>query len=350
MVTGPGGEPCLLLRFHSLGDVVLATGVARELAHRGPLTIATERRYRPVFVPLFRDEQVVDRETVAAWPAAASPPFARVVDLQGTVGTRRLSRRLGERSDRINTRAAARRWIVAWGDRFPRPGVPTVLERYAAAAGLAPDRPQAGGGPRVEVSDDECAHARTLAPEAFDATRPAGVALVTGASRRTKRWPEASFVELAGRLRAAGLAPWWLEDPAAGHADEDADAPPRPAALTGVPRWRLPLSALKAVLARASLVIACDSGPMHLAAALGTPTLALFTSTVPAFGFAPDGPHTRLLQADDLACRPCSVHGRKRCWLGHWRCQRDLTPGRVAEEAFALLQSACPRTMAGGRP
>jgi heptosyltransferase-2 len=79
---------------------------------------------------------------------------------------------------------------------------------------------------------------------------------------------------------------------------------------------------------------------MHLAAALGTPVLGLFGSTVRAFGFAPPGSSSRVLEVDGLPCRPCGVHGRDACWLGHWRCVRDLAPERVVAEVRRLLAEA----------
>jgi heptosyltransferase-2 len=93
---------------------------------------------------------------------------------------------------------------------------------------------------------------------------------------------------------------------------------------------------LKAALATVDLAISGDSGPMHLATALGRPTLALFGSSVRAFGFAPLG-ESRVLEVSGLSCRPCGVHGRDHCWRRHWRCLRDLTPEMVVAEAKAML-------------
>ncbi len=325
-------DSILVLRFHSLGDVILATGIVRTLEEHGRVTIVTEERYRPVFLPRFAADQVLPREAFEQAPRPTAPSFDRAIDLQGTPGSSRLAHRYARRTDRIDGRALARRWIVWWGDRFPRPRVPSALARYASAAGLDPDREFDLLRPVVEVSDEDVALARRLAPGAFDRDAT-GVALLTGASRRTKRWPAGSFAELAARLAAEGLSPWWIEDPS-GAPSEALTLPP------GVPCWRLPLPALKGVLSRAALTVACDSGPMHLSAALGRPTLGLFTSTVVEFGFAPIGTQARVAEVTDLACRPCGVHGRGGCWLGHWRCQRDLEPRRVAREALDLLQAA----------
>ena len=266
--------------------------------------------------------------------------FDRVIDLQGTPGSRRLGRALGCEPTTVRTRSAARRWLVLWGDRFPRPRVMHAVARYAEAAGIAGADALTICRPEARVSAEEEAAARRLAPEVFASPPGSAVAIVTGASRRTKAYPAERFAEVAGLVRAAaGLAVWSIEPPGEGRVGRPSEPPPEvrarsgsartarrgpsdPAPTGATPVLRLPLGPLKAVLARARAVAASDSGPMHLAAALGRPVLGIFGSTVTGFGFTPLGPHARVLEAMDVACRPCGVHGRDHCWLGHWRCLR----------------------------
>ena len=75
---------------------------------------------------------------------------------------------------------------------------------------------------------------------------------------------------------------------------------------------------------------------MHLAAARGVPVVAIFGSTSPVLGFAPAGEGHSLVQAD-LPCRPCTLHGRERCPLGHFRCMNDLSPETVLEQVTRSL-------------
>ncbi|CCG99523.1 glycosyl transferase family 9 [Fibrella aestuarina BUZ 2] len=64
-----------------------------------------------------------------------------------------------------------------------------------------------------------------------------------------------------------------------------------------------------------------DSAPLHLCSAVNAPTTAVFCSTVPAFGFGPLADQARVVEAHEpLDCRPCNLHGRKACPLGHFRC------------------------------
>lgn len=63
-----------------------------------------------------------------------------------------------------------------------------------------------------------------------------------------------------------------------------------------------------------------DSAPLHLCSAMNAPTTAIFCSTVPEFGFGPLADVSRVVQAPEpLECKPCNLHGRKACPLGHFR-------------------------------
>ncbi len=64
-----------------------------------------------------------------------------------------------------------------------------------------------------------------------------------------------------------------------------------------------------------------DSAPQHIASAMNAPTLSVFCSTVPSFGFGPLAHHSRVVEVDEaLNCRPCGLHGYRACPKGHFRC------------------------------
>ncbi len=100
-------------------------------------------------------------------------------------------------------------------------------------------------------------------------------------------------------------------------------------------RWPRKTSAwgsTKGCLARCRLMVSTDSGPRHIAAALGLPVVTLLGPTLPEWIENPTvrGPMLRA----ELPCLGC---GQRDCPLGHHRCMRDLSPGRVLREVAALL-------------
>ncbi len=64
-----------------------------------------------------------------------------------------------------------------------------------------------------------------------------------------------------------------------------------------------------------------DSAPMHLASAVNAPVTAYFCSTIPEFGFGPLSDNSLIVQTTEkLPCRPCGLHGKRKCPEGHFKC------------------------------
>jgi heptosyltransferase-2 len=64
-----------------------------------------------------------------------------------------------------------------------------------------------------------------------------------------------------------------------------------------------------------------DSAPMHFASSVNAPVTAVYCSTIPAFGFGPLSDNSHIVEVlEPLPCRPCGLHGRKECPLGHFYC------------------------------
>jgi heptosyltransferase-2 len=73
---------------------------------------------------------------------------------------------------------------------------------------------------------------------------------------------------------------------------------------------------------------------MHFASAVNAAVTAVYCSTVPAFGFGPLSDNSHIVETPvPLACRPCGLHGRKACPLGHFHCARFITN----EQLLAVL-------------
>jgi len=154
----------------------------------------------------------------------------------------------------------------------------------------------------------------------------------------TKRWPPEGFAAVLSDLADDGFAPVIL-----GGADDVVEANQvqdhcrtLPINLVG----RLALPDLALLLFRASLLVTNDSGPMHIAGALGTPVVAVFGSTTPALGYGPVGSRSRIVE-HPLPCRPCGPHGRRRCPLDHFDCMRRIGAEQVTASCRELLSSRC---------
>lgn len=82
-----------------------------------------------------------------------------------------------------------------------------------------------------------------------------------------------------------------------------------------------------ALMQGAALNYVNDSAPLHFASAMDAPVAAVFCSTLPAFGFTPLSTNSAVLETSEmLPCRPCGLHGKKTCPLGHFACAESIDP------------------------
>lgn len=100
---------------------------------------------------------------------------------------------------------------------------------------------------------------------------------------------------------------------------------------------KLTISELAGLIRKSNLFISGDTGPMHVAEAVGTNLVMLAGSSVREFGFYPQNKNSAVIEKDGLKCRPCSHIGRSECPLGHFKCMRDIAPEQIYKEAKKLL-------------
>jgi heptosyltransferase-2 len=308
----------LVVRFGSLGDVVLTTPLVRAIRRAHPdarITYVT----KPLYVPLLATSPhlatvvaLAPGEPVTALARRLRGPWDCRLDLHGSLRSLALRALLGGRWGTWAKRRGRRAVLLGLGVDTLSPPTP-VAERYfeaASALGVSPD----GEPAEIHTTGDDDARAAALA-----GTRPY-VALCPGAAHWNKRWPPSHWRALTRTLTHRGLAVVGI-----GTADERVLLN-EPGVTSG---FGLGLGVAAALLRGARAAVANDSGLMHLATAVGTPVVALFGPTSPAFGYAPYRNRGLVLE-QDLPCRPCSAFGGPHCPMRHHRCMIDLESSRVA--------------------
>ena len=157
------------------------------------------------------------------------------------------------------------------------------------------------------------------------------IALAPGSIWPTKRWPSEHYSKLASMLLRRNDTTVVL---IGGESDRelcDTISKNNTGILNTAGHLSLRQSAF--LLSLASALISNDSAPVHLASAVGTRTIALFGPTVPAFGFGPLAEGSLVLEKE-LPCRPCGIHGPRRCRKSHFSCLRTISP----EEVYSVLE------------
>lgn len=261
-----------------------------------------------------------------------SRKFDLVLDLQGLLRTglmtlaTRAPRRIG-----LETAREGSRWTLTHVVPNTDRAVP-AWERYLRVLdALDADRTLARTTLAVSQHDEHWAEQQLAhLPRPLIAVHP-------GARWETKRWPVEKFAELLTRT----ISEWQagvviLGSPAErGDADKLEEQLASPNAVLNL-CGKTTLKQLPAMLQRADAVVSNDSGPMHLAAGLGTPTLGIFTCTDavrsgPA-GLKHETVSTRVACAGSY-CKTCPHTGEK-----HLACFRELDVARVWQALSRLLE------------
>ena len=82
-----------------------------------------------------------------------------------------------------------------------------------------------------------------------------------------------------------------------------------------------------------------DSAPMHFCSAVNAPVVAIYCSTIPAFGFGPLSTNSFVVEIQtQLACRPCGLHGKKQCPLGHFNCAQTIENAQLIAPLLQMAQ------------
>ncbi len=322
-----------LLKPSALGDIVHSLPVLRALRLRFPaaeITWVVNRSYAGLLdhQPDLTNVLIFDRHRPLRAIAFLARELIRrrfdlVIDLQGLFRTGLMAaatlapRRVGLASAREISR-------LAYTDVVPVPPGLHAVDRYwqiAEALGV-------GHLPmefRLNIAAEQRDWAKSILAEL---PRP-WIVLAAGSRWYTKRWPAAHFAALTNHCRrkyggSAILIGTVDEVPLSRAVGQRLDGPTLD--LTG----QTSLPQLAAILAEADAVLANDTGPMHLAAALGRPVVAPYTCTQVSL----HGPYG---QTGAVATRVwCAGSYRKRC--GRLECMAELTPDRLWPVLDEVLQ------------
>ncbi len=372
----------LVIRLSSLGDVVLTTLLLRCLRARyrqATIDMLTKEQYLPILDEIyFLDNRLGYPETTTARRklkrSLAQKGYDTVIDLQNNIISRSIVSAVNPEHVYKYTRARFNRWL-----RIHFPGLrkrlktaPSIAEGYLATAApmwvkddrsglelrvnpksaqtmreslrsyhakaglpfdMTPLAVAAGARHKTETVNDRSAQTMRELMHAYQ--KETGLhfnmepfIIAPGARHNTKAWLPDHWVEFMKSAYAEG----YLSQVLIGSADEDKlletirSQLDFPVLKTGSD---IDLKELIALISLGCALVSNDSGPMHIAAAVRTPVVAIFGSTVPEFGFAPFRCSSEIVQVDGLACRPCHPHGRKRCPRKHFRCMEYVSPEMV---------------------
>ncbi|HRH71132.1 MAG TPA: glycosyltransferase family 9 protein [Flavobacteriales bacterium] len=322
----------LVLRFSSIGDIVLTSPVLRCLKQQVPgveLHVAT----KTVFGDLVRFNPHVDRvhelgEDLGSLIGRLRPErYDVVIDLHHNLRTSRIKRALGVATHSF-PKLNIEKWLLVNFkiDRLPRMHIVDRCFSTVEHLGVRND----GQGLDLFIPTD-----REVPLDTLPASHRSGyTAVAIGAAHATKRLPEHRLIDLVRMIEGPMVIIGGREDQAIARAIPTAVGA-RAFDATG----RYDILGSASLIKQARNVIAHDSGAMHMAAAFRKPVISIWGNTVPSFGMGPyiptDPTKAHIMEVGGLSCRPCSKIGYDKCPKGHFRCMEEQDLRAIANLANA---------------
>ena len=315
----------LIIRFSSIGDIVLTTPVVRCLKKQLPsaeIHYATRKAFATVLEgnPYIDKLHLLDKDLSSFIKLLKDEDFDFVVDLHHNIRSARIKWALKKTSASF-PKLNIEKWLYV---RFKWNRMPNVhiVDRYMETVKSLGIKNDEEG---LDYFIPEHDRVSTL-------PFPKYIGLVIGAAHATKRLPLHKLKELVQAINYPIVLLGGKEDKSNGN-ELALLAPDRIYNACGL--YNLNQSA--SLVQQAQLVISHDTGLMHVAAAFKKRILSIWGNTVPDFGMYPYKSEFINAEVEGLSCRPCSKIGFKECPRGHFNCMEQQNISNIAEQARIIL-------------
>ena len=332
----------LLIRFSSLGDLVLLTALVEGMAISYPgheLHLATKEQYRELFDSDSRITRIhaLPRgagtvELLRLRKRLASERFDIVIDAHNVIRSNFLFHTLRvKRKVQLGKEQVRKLSLIRAGKDLYHDTV-SMKDRYLGLIEALGEK-----APDVSTRLDPPPEAEAAVDSLFEMNGLTGreiVALAPGARWETKRWPAERFAGISKAILDSGRRILVIGDKSEKEICRIAASGDGAFDACGTLSLMETASALK----RASILVTNDSAPLHIAEAVGTPVVAMYGPTARQFGYFPLLEKSRALEKD-LECRPCSRNGARPCHLDSRDCLDTIDAAEVLAAVDQVLDS-----------
>ncbi|HEY9361710.1 MAG TPA: glycosyltransferase family 9 protein [Chitinophagaceae bacterium] len=329
----------LLIRFSSIGDIVLTTPVIRCLKQQVPdaeIHFLVKENFKAVVShnPYIDKLQFLSHSWDLMIHELKLEDYDYIIDLHHNIRSLRVKKALGKPS--FAFRKLNLQKLIYTNLKWNLMPHVHIVDRYletVSSFGVTND----GEGLDYFISKEEEVNLADI-----PASHHAGfIAIVIGAAHNTKKYPVHKLRTVCEKLDHPVILLGGKEDAENGQAIAIAD-PVKVYNACG----KFSLNESADIVRKAKLVVSNDTGLMHIAAAFNKPIISLWGNTVPSFGMYPYYGKNYLkqsklpydiLQVNKLWCRPCSKIGYAKCPLGHFKCMENITEEEVLQKIKARL-------------
>ncbi len=308
----------LIIRFSSIGDILLVTPLIRCLAKQLPqaeLHFITKEQFLPLLKdnPYLRKIHTFSKEPEVCYNQLLQEKFNLVIDLHHNLRSWKVKRKLKVPAHSFRKLNFQKFAAVFFKQRQVLPSL-HIVERYFETVRFLNVKEDGNGlelfiNPNDEVRFEDLTKAPQLP----------FLALVIGGSYFTKKIPIEKLRLIIQNAKLPVVLMGGPEDQQLG----ESLAMEFPQVIQTCGKLRLMQSA--SLISKAEWVVTSDTGLMHIASAFNRKIISVWGNTIPEFGMGPylPNPLNQIQQVSDLPCRPCSKLGYHSCPAGHFRCMQN---------------------------
>jgi ADP-heptose:LPS heptosyltransferase len=327
----------LILRFSSIGDIVLTSALVRCLKLQVPaleLHYATKAAYKSIVEsnPYIDKIHLLEEDLNTFVAELASEKFDLILDLHHNIRTQIIKLRLRVKQVSVN-KLNFEKWLLTQFKIDKLPKYKHIVDRYLYTAKDLGVKNDGKGLDYFIPKEDE-----VNVSELTSISKQGFVAIAIGAKFSTKRLPYQKLIEICDGIKEPILLLGGLDDLARGEEIVMKTSNKRVFNLCG----KLNLNQSASVVKQSILLITHDTGLMHIGSAFQKNIVSIWGNTVPELGMYPYLAESKfeVIEVKDLSCRPCSKIGYKKCPKGHFKCMQEIKVEAVLRAAYCYLEPA----------
>ncbi len=311
----------LVLRFSSIGDIVLTTPVVRCLKEQlnAEVHFCTKKTYYPLVEhnPHISKCFLLEDKLSDLIKQLKAENYDYIIDLHNNLRTRRVKLALGKKAYTFN-KLNWQKWVYVNLKINLMPNI-HIVDRYmdtVKALKVVNDNK----GLDYFIPENDIVKPEHL-PGAY---RHGYIAYAIGGQHATKKLPPDRIIELCEMTDSPIILLGGKEDVATGTYVESyfTSRNKKFSVYSACGKYNLNQSA--SIIKNALKVYTHDTGMMHVASALKKDIVSIWGNTTPHFGMYPYQTNYKVLENNNLSCRPCSKLGYKECPKKHFKCMREL--------------------------
>jgi ADP-heptose:LPS heptosyltransferase len=323
----------LIIRFSSIGDIVLTTPIIRCLKEQVAgieIHFLTKSSFASLLYtnPHVSKVYSINKNVSEVLPILKTERYDFIIDLHHNLRSKQVIWSL-QRPSKSFPKLNFKKWLLVQMKINKLPEI-HIVERYFKAASVFKITNDLRGLDFF-IPEKDVVQLHEL-PRQF---AEGFIAFVIGAQHFTKRMPNHKIIDLCNTLPLPIVLIGGKEDYNNGIEIELALGAK---VLSVCGKYNLFQSA--SLVKQAKLVIAHDTGMMHIAAAFQKKIISIWGNTVPEFGMYPYMPqhltHSYIAEVKGLPCRPCSKIGKTKCPEGHFKCMNNMNTDEILKRAVSF--------------